>query len=87
MHKQNKYLVRTGVSGPDMPYDLHPYIWGLVYEFRTVLSIELGSVTLKINNQQSLMYAVRVGIRFLDSIFPRNFTSDVQHDPGAAGSE
>ena len=36
---------------------------------------------------ESLMYAVRVGIRFLDSIFPRNLTSDVQHDPGAAGSE
>ena len=32
MHKQNKYLVRTGVSGPDMPYDLHLYIWGLVFE-------------------------------------------------------
>ncbi len=31
-------------------------VWRTRDEFRTVLSIELGSVTLKINNQQSLMY-------------------------------
>ena len=29
---QNMYLVRTGVSGPDMPYDLHPIIWSHVFE-------------------------------------------------------
>jgi hypothetical protein len=61
------------------------YIAILAHVERVLYGTELGSVTLKINNQQSLMYA---GIDRLASLLHKkigdHYTIQLQYEPGSA---